>query len=91
MIAGGSQNEIYNPPRRAPRARSDPPPSAPASRDEGIWRGGASWALDDTEVPLRRIGACRDTDVPAAPFYLMGSSTAGRDGSTRCRRPPALA
>ena len=75
FIAGGSQNEIYEIRRGALHgALRIPPPSAPASRDEGIWR---EWriiaALDGTDVPhTPAIAACKDTDVLGRAFYLMG-------------------
>jgi aminoglycoside phosphotransferase (APT) family kinase protein len=74
-ISGGSQNEIYE-------LRRDelhcvmriPPPSAPASRDEGILR---EWriieALDGTDVPhTEAVAVCTDADVLGRTFYLMG-------------------
>ena len=75
FIAGGSQNEIYEIRRgELHGALRIPPPTAPASRDEGIWR---EWriieALDGTDVPhTAAIAACRDTDVLGRAFYLMG-------------------
>jgi aminoglycoside phosphotransferase (APT) family kinase protein len=75
FIAGGSQNEIYEIRRgELHGALRIPPPSAPASRDEGIWR---EWriieALDGTEVPhTPAIAACKDTGVLGRSFYLMG-------------------
>jgi aminoglycoside phosphotransferase (APT) family kinase protein len=75
FIAGGSQNEIYEIRRgELHGALRIPPPSAPASRDEGIWR---EWriieALDGTDVPhTKAIAACRETDVLGRAFYLMG-------------------
>ena len=75
FIAGGSQNEIYEIRRGALHgALRIPPSSAPASRDEGIWR---EWriiaALDGTDVPhTPAIAACKDTDVLGRAFYLMG-------------------
>jgi aminoglycoside phosphotransferase (APT) family kinase protein len=75
FIAGGSQNEIYEL-RRGPLhgALRIPPPSAPASRDEGIWR---EWriieALDGTDVPhTQAIAACQDPGVLGRAFYVMG-------------------
>jgi aminoglycoside phosphotransferase (APT) family kinase protein len=74
-ISGGSQNEIYE-------LRRDelhcvmriPPPTAPASRNEGILR---EWriieALDGTDVPhTEAVAVCTDTDVLGRTFYLMG-------------------
>jgi aminoglycoside phosphotransferase (APT) family kinase protein len=75
FIAGGSQNEIYEIRRgELHGALRIPPPSAPASRDEGIWR---EWriieALDGTDVPhTAAIAACRETEVLGRAFYLMG-------------------
>ena len=75
FIAGGSQNEIYEITRgELHGALRIPPPTAPESRDEGIWR---EWriieALDGTDVPhTPAIAACRDTDVLGRSFYLMG-------------------
>src|SRR6185312_6927701 len=75
FIAGGSQNEIYEIRRgELHGALRIPPPSAPAGRDEGIWR---EWriieALDGTDVPhTAAIAACRDTDILGRAFYLMG-------------------
>ncbi len=75
FIAGGSQNEIYEIRRgELHGALRIPPPPAPASRDEGIWR---EWriieALDGTDVPhTPAIAACKDTDVLGRAFYLMG-------------------
>jgi aminoglycoside phosphotransferase (APT) family kinase protein len=75
FIAGGSQNEIYEIRRgELHGALRIPPPSAPASRDDGIWR---EWriieALDGTDVPhTKAIAACKDTAVLGRAFYLMG-------------------
>jgi aminoglycoside phosphotransferase (APT) family kinase protein len=75
FLSGGSQNEIYE------IRRGDgqcviriPPPSAPASRDEGILR---EWriieALDGTDVPhTPAIAMCDDASVLGRTFYLMG-------------------
>ncbi len=74
-ISGGSQNEIYEIRRgELHAALRIPPPSAPASRDEGILR---EWriieALDGTDVPhTPAIAACRDQLVLGRAFYLMG-------------------
>ena len=51
-----------------------PPPTAPASRDEGILR---EWriieALDGTDVPhTEAIAVCTDPSVLGRTFYLMG-------------------
>ncbi|HKE76258.1 MAG TPA: phosphotransferase family protein [Acidimicrobiales bacterium] len=75
FISGGSQNEIYEIRRgELHGALRIPPPSAPAGRDDGIWR---EWriteALDGTDVPhTPAVAACRDTDVLGRAFYLMG-------------------
>ena len=75
FISGGSQNEIYEIRRgELHGALRIPPPSAPASRDDGIWR---EWriteALDGTDVPhTPAIAACRDTSVLGRAYYLMG-------------------
>ncbi len=75
FISGGSQNEIYEIRRgELHGALRIPPSSAPAGRDEGIWR---EWriteALDGTDVPhTPAIAACADTDVLGRAFYLMG-------------------
>lgn len=75
FVSGGSQNEIYEIRRGDLHAALRiPPPSAPDSRDEGIWR---EWriteALDGTEVPhTPAIAACREPEVLGRAFYLMG-------------------
>ncbi len=75
FIAGGSQNEIYEIKRgELHGALRIPPTTAPASRDEGIWR---EWriieALDGTDVPhTPAIAACRETGVLGRAFYIMG-------------------
>jgi aminoglycoside phosphotransferase (APT) family kinase protein len=75
FIAGGSQNEIYEIRRGDLHgALRIPPPTAPASRDEGIWR---EWriieALDGSDVPhTPAIAACQDTSVLGRAFYIMG-------------------
>lgn len=75
FISGGSQNEIYEIRRgELHGALRIPPPSAPASRDEGILR---EWriieALDGTDVPhTAAIGACTDPEVLGRTFYVMG-------------------
>ena len=75
FVSGGSQNEIYEIRRGDVHgALRIPPPTAPESRDEGIWR---EWriteALEGTDVPhTPAIAACRDTDVLGRAFYLMG-------------------
>jgi len=75
FVTGGSQNEIYEIRRDGLHgALRIPPPTAPESRDEGIWR---EWriteALESTDVPhTPAIAACRETDVLGRSFYLMG-------------------
>jgi aminoglycoside phosphotransferase (APT) family kinase protein len=75
FISGGSQNEIYEVRRgELHGALRIPPPNAPETRDEGIWR---EWriidALDGTDVPhTPAIAACRDTSVLGRAFYVMG-------------------
>jgi len=75
FVSGGTQNEIYEIRRGALHAALRiPPPSAPASRDEGILR---EWriidALDGTDVPhTPAIAACDDPGVLGRTFYLMG-------------------
>jgi aminoglycoside phosphotransferase (APT) family kinase protein len=74
-ITGGSQNEIYELRRGDLHcAMRIPPPTAPASRDEGIER---EWriieALNGTEVPhTEAIAVCTDPSVLGRTFYLMG-------------------
>jgi aminoglycoside phosphotransferase (APT) family kinase protein len=75
FVSGGSQNEIYEVRRGDLHgALRIPPPTAPETRDEGIWR---EWriieALEGTDVPhTAAIAACRDTSVLGRAFYLMG-------------------
>jgi len=75
MIAGGSQNEIFEIRRGDLHgALRIPPPTAPESRDAGILR---EWriieALDGTDVPhTAAIGCCTDSSVLGRTFYLMG-------------------
>jgi len=75
FISGGSQNEIYEVRRGELRcALRIPPPSAPASRDEGILR---EWriieALDGTDVPhTPAVAVCEEASVLGRTFYLMG-------------------
>jgi aminoglycoside phosphotransferase (APT) family kinase protein len=75
FISGGSQNEIYEIRRgELHGALRIPPTTAPASRDDGIWR---EWriieALDGTDVPhTAAIAACKGTSVLGRAFYLMG-------------------
>jgi len=74
-VSGGSQNEIYEIRRgELHGALRIPPPTAPESRDDGIWR---EWriieALDGTEVPhTPAVAMCEDASVLGRPFYLMG-------------------
>jgi aminoglycoside phosphotransferase (APT) family kinase protein len=75
FLSGGSQNEIYTI-RRGEHACviRIPPPSAPASRDDGILR---EWriveALDGTDVPhTAAVAMCDDPSVLGRTFYLMG-------------------
>jgi aminoglycoside phosphotransferase (APT) family kinase protein len=74
-VSGGSQNEIYEVRRPGLHgALRIPPPSAPASRDEGILR---EWriieALDGTDVPhTAALAVCADPSVLGRPFYIMG-------------------
>jgi len=74
-VGGGAQNEIYEVRRgELHGALRMPPPSAPASRDEGILR---EWriieALDGSEVPhTPAIAVCKETSVLGRPFYIMG-------------------
>ena len=75
FVSGGTQNDIYEISRGELHcAMRIPPPSAPAGRDEGIWR---EWriieALDGTDVPhTRAVAVCSDASVLGRPFYLMG-------------------
>jgi aminoglycoside phosphotransferase (APT) family kinase protein len=75
MIAGGSQNEIFEIRRGDVHgALRIPPPSAPDARDDGILR---EWriieALDGTDVPhTPAIGCCTDRSVLGRTFYVMG-------------------
>jgi aminoglycoside phosphotransferase (APT) family kinase protein len=74
-ISGGSQNAIFEITRGDLHgALRIPPPSAPASRDDGIIR---EWriieALDGTEVPhTKAIAVCEDPGVLGRTFYIMG-------------------
>jgi aminoglycoside phosphotransferase (APT) family kinase protein len=74
LIAGGTQNEIFEVSRGDFRAAlRKPPPAAPAARDEGIHR---EWriieALTGTDVPSAdAIAYCGDASVLGRPFYLM--------------------
>jgi aminoglycoside phosphotransferase (APT) family kinase protein len=75
FISGGSQNEIYELRRGDLHcAMRIPPPSAPAARDQGIFR---EWriieALNGTDVPhTEAIAVCTDPSVLGRTFYLMG-------------------
>jgi aminoglycoside phosphotransferase (APT) family kinase protein len=75
FISGGSQNEIYELRRGDLHcAMRIPPPSAPAARDQGIFR---EWriieALNGTDVPhTEAIVVCTDPSVLGRTFYLMG-------------------
>ena len=74
-ISGGSQNEIYEIRRGELQcAMRIPPPTAPDSRDAGIFR---EWriieALDGTDVPhTAAVAMCADQSVLGRAFYLMG-------------------
>jgi aminoglycoside phosphotransferase (APT) family kinase protein len=74
-LSGGSQNEIYEIRRGDLHgALRIPPPTAPASRDDGILR---EWriieALDGTDVPhTAALAVCADPAVLGRTFYLMG-------------------
>lgn len=74
-ISGGSQNEIYELRRGDLHcAMRIPPASAPADRDNGIFR---EWriidALTGTDVPhTEAVAVCTDKDVLGRTFYLMG-------------------
>jgi aminoglycoside phosphotransferase (APT) family kinase protein len=75
MIAGGSQNEIFEIRRGDVHgALRIPPRTAPESRDDGILR---EWriieALDGTDVPhTPAVGCCADRAVLGRTFYVMG-------------------
>ena len=75
FLSGGTQNEIYELRRgEFHGAIRIPPPTAPASRDEGIVR---EWriieALDGSDVPhTPAIAVCTDPAVLGRTFYLMG-------------------
>ena len=75
FVSGGTQNEIYEIRRGDVHAALRiPPPSAPATRDEGILR---EWriidALDGSDVPhTPAIAVCEDRGVLGRTFYLMG-------------------
>ena len=75
FISGGSQNLIFELRRGDLHcAMRIPPPTAPASRDDGIVR---EWriieALEGTDVPhTEAIAVCKDPAVLGRTFYLMG-------------------
>ena len=75
FVSGGTQNEIYEVRRGDLHcALRIPPPEAPASRDEGIYR---EWriiqALGGTDVPhTEAVAVCTDPAVLGRTFYLMG-------------------
>ena len=75
FVTGGSQNEIYEVRKGDLHAALRiPPPTAPASRDDGILR---EWriieALTGTEVPhTPAVAVCTDAGVLGRTFYLMG-------------------
>jgi aminoglycoside phosphotransferase (APT) family kinase protein len=75
FVSGGTQNEIYEIRRGDLHgAIRIPPPTAPATRDDGIVR---EWriieALDGTDVPhTEAIAVCTDQEVLGRTFYLMG-------------------
>ena len=75
FLSGGSQNEIYEIRRGNERCVIRiPPPTAPASRDDGILR---EWriieALEGTDVPhTPAVAMCDDPSVLGRTFYLMG-------------------
>jgi aminoglycoside phosphotransferase (APT) family kinase protein len=89
-ISGGSQNEIYELRRGNLRcAMRIPPRTAPAGRDEGIFR---EWriieALGGTDVPhTEAIAVCTDPSVLGRTFYLMGFVDGWSPMSTRRRWP----
>jgi hypothetical protein len=77
FVSGGSQNEIYEIRRgEVHGALRIPPPTAPASRDEGIWR---EWriteALEGTDVPHTPASGTR-------PPSWSTPSTTGSGGAT---------
>jgi aminoglycoside phosphotransferase (APT) family kinase protein len=90
LIAGGTQNEIYEVIRGEVRmALRKPPQHAAAGRDDGIrreWRILA--ALRGTDVPhAEAIAECDDAAVLGRPFYLMGFV----DGWSPMSQPDGLA
>jgi aminoglycoside phosphotransferase (APT) family kinase protein len=90
-VSGGSQNEIYELRRGDLHcALRIPPPAAPASRDDGIYR---EWriieALAGTGVPhTEAIAVCTDKSVLGRTFYLMGFVDGWSPMSTHRRWPP---
>jgi len=90
FISGGSQNVIYEIRRGDLHcALRMPPPTAPASRDDGILR---EWriieALRGTDVPhTEAIAVCTDTTVLGRTFYLMGFVDGWSPMSTRRHWP----
>jgi aminoglycoside phosphotransferase (APT) family kinase protein len=90
LIAGGTQNEIYEVRRGEQRwALRKPPANAVPSRDDGIrreWRILA--ALRGSDVPhAEAIAECDDASVLGRPFYLMGFV----DGWSPMSQPDGLA
>jgi aminoglycoside phosphotransferase (APT) family kinase protein len=75
FVSGGTQNEIYEIRRGDLHcALRIPPPTAPAGRDDGIFR---EWriieALAGTDVPhTPAVAVCVDRAVLGRTFYLMG-------------------
>jgi aminoglycoside phosphotransferase (APT) family kinase protein len=90
-ISGGSQNEIYELRRGGLHcAMRIPPPSAPADRDQGIFR---EWriieALGGSDVPhTEAIAVCTDPAVLGRTFYLMGFVDGWSPMATRRQWPP---
>jgi len=90
FISGGSQNEIFEIRRGDVHcALRIPPPSAPASRDDGIVR---EWriieALNGTDVPsTEAIAVCTDPSVLGRTFYLMGFVDGWSPMQTRAQWP----
>jgi aminoglycoside phosphotransferase (APT) family kinase protein len=90
LIAGGTQNEIFEVRRGEQRwALRKPPLNARPSRDDGIrreWRILA--ALRGSDVPhAEAIAECDDAAVVGRPFYLMGFV----DGWSPMSQPEGLA
>jgi aminoglycoside phosphotransferase (APT) family kinase protein len=90
FISGGTQNEIYEIRRGELHcALRMPPPGAPASRDDGIFR---EWriieGLTGTDVPhTEAVAVCTDKSVLGRTFYLMGFVDGWSPMSTRGRWP----